>query len=48
MKESSGSENKKATGDAQRRTELTGAAWTDKPAKADGMTNAEGFTNRKK
>jgi hypothetical protein len=24
---------------------LTGAAWTDKPVKVDGMTNAEEFTN---
>jgi len=28
-------------------TERTGAAWTDRPAKTDGLTNAEKFTNER-
>ncbi|HZG57208.1 hypothetical protein [Paenibacillus sp.] len=40
--------SKRAAGDANARqpATLTGAAWTEKLSKADGMTNAEGFTNR--
>jgi len=39
---------KRAASDANARNPatLTGAAWAEKPSKADGMTNAEGFTNR--
>ncbi|WP_181438819.1 hypothetical protein [Paenibacillus sambharensis] len=37
------------TADAEHQiTRHTGAAWVDKPVKADGVTEAEAFTNRSK